>query len=209
MPLRALITLTIVLCVTPCFAQSEETSEGSSGDGSPGLVAGFHISEAAQIRIPRVDGVPNTFSNVLGAGGVIRLNRIEISPQISLIYSLTRASVRTNTEEFSTEATGLGWDLGARLAFGWFGVRKGGFYFSFYPAYSHWNLEGVFRDGSTFSATVDEFATEIGFGYKIAPQKRWQFDFGFSVLHLGFRPSEDEIVSITSYPAFIIRAERF
>jgi hypothetical protein len=163
---------------------------------------GLALSEAAQIRIPRVDGVPNAFSNVVGLGFLLRVRHIiEFAPQARLIYSFTTASVSNNGVDESASARGVGWELGLRFAMGWFSEGRSGVYFYGYPAFSSWSLHGNFSNGSTFSADINEFSTEAGAGYKLSLDGKWGLDFFASAFHLGFRPQEREIVSVTSYPA--------
>lgn len=179
--------------------QSEpEVAREPSSDG----VATFalHVSEAVQLRFPRVDGVPNTFSNVAGGGGLIMLRWVELSPQAHLIYSFTRVEVDNGGVMTTANASGLGWDAGMRIAVGAFGKPGNRFYAFAHPQFASWHLKGEFASGTTFDANVVEFATEFGVGIHMPVSRGLALDLFTSVVHLGFRPQEEEIVSVTSYP---------
>lgn len=169
---------------------------------------GIFLSEAMQMRMPNVDGVPNTFSNVAGGGLLLRLRWVEFSPQAHLIYSFTKVEVQEGTTTTSANASGIGWDAGLRIAVGAF-ERPGDRWYAFaYPQFSSWQLQGKFTNGRTFDAEVLEFATDFGIGRTFGVTDHISIDLFASVLHLGFRPQESEIVSATSYPTFGVNITR-
>ncbi len=163
-----------------------------------------HVSETLQVRIPRVTDVPNTFSNVLGVGGGLLVEGFEITARVRLIYSFTRAEVEIGNMIRSTNAKGLGYDIGARIAVGWFDVDESGFYFFTFPAFSSWRIEGEFENRSRFKAKIDEFGADFGIGYKLRITKKFFLDLSFSGPHIGFRPGSEDVLTITGYPGLSI-----
>jgi hypothetical protein len=185
--------------VVPVESQTVSPSVTNAPDKA--VTIGLLVSEAAQYRIPNVDGVPETFSNVAGGGLALIFNWLELSGQAHFIYSYTKATVNDGVMMLNAGATGFGWDAGLRIAVGMFG-QKGTQYYAFAnPQFSSWRLRGDFGNGKTFDARVDEFATEFGAGIQLPVTNSVAIDLSGSILHLGFRPQSGQIVSVTYYPS--------
>jgi hypothetical protein len=206
-PTRSLPWIATLLAI-PLSARSVAAQESDGGDVSdadgdlPSARVGIFISEAMQMRMPKVDQVPDTFSNVVGGGALVRLRWVEFSPQAHLIYSFTEVKVQEGAISRATNASGGGFDLGLRIAVGAFEKPGNQWYAFAYPQFSSWHLEGNFGDGQMFEAKVVEFATDFGAGYTLPVTRRLSIDIFAAFVHLGFRPQENQIVSATSYPTF-------
>jgi hypothetical protein len=167
------------------------------------LLLGLQVSDAAQIRIPQLDGLPAAlFVNLLGVGALLQKEHVELLFQGHLMDSSTTVAVQVPNASASQEqhAKGIGGDVGVRVAVGWFDALSGGFYFSAYPAYSVWNLNATFDSKTSYNARVTEVSADFGFGYKVRLNDHFRFDILASAVHVGVRPEAKGIVNLTSYP---------
>jgi hypothetical protein len=172
------------------------------------VILGFQLSDAAQLRFPRMDGVPSSMlANVAAFGVVLQWGHLEVMPEIFLLG--TTAKVTNAGTNVSESATGIGGGGGLRVAVGWADAVGGGFYFSLFPSLSAWKLGASSGGQSIYSANATELGVDLGFGYKIQLNSRARLDIFAQAFRFGVRPQQQSTVDFTTYPTLGVGIDLF
>lgn len=187
-----------VVCVVAVLQLPHVASADDDTDGNSFFIVG---SEDLLYRRAQVSNIPNTLSSLTGLGFGLARRRFELSLELRGTASFAKADVTEGMSTQSVDASGLGFDIGARVSIG--RLQAEGVYYSLwvFPRYSHWNLKGTLEGNSSFDASVHEVATEFGASLTTTLSERVIIGVNVGVARVGVRPSSDEILSGALYPS--------